>query len=95
MEKLNYLTVTKSDFTFAVSVLGQFLSAPRTTYLEAVMRILRYLKKAKGRELFYTDHKHTIVKAQQKASQIQTGQGTLLIGGQLQDLYFFRGNLVS
>jgi len=63
MEKLNYLTVTKSDFTFAVSILGQFLSALRTTYLEAVMRILRYLKKAKRRELFYSDHKHTKVKA--------------------------------
>ena len=41
VEKLNYLTVTKSDITFAGSVDSQFLSASRTAHLEAVMRILR------------------------------------------------------
>ena len=36
--KLNYLTLTRLDITFAVSVKSQFLSAPRTIHLEAVMR---------------------------------------------------------
>ena len=33
VEKLNYLTVTRPDITFAVSAMSQFLSAPRTTHL--------------------------------------------------------------
>jgi len=45
----------------AVSVVGQFLSTPRTTHLEPVMRILRYLKKILKRALLYSDHGHTRV----------------------------------
>jgi len=35
--KLNYLTVTRPDISFAVSVVSQFLSASRTTHLEAIL----------------------------------------------------------
>jgi len=41
--------------TFAVNVASQFLSAPMTTHLEWIMRILRYLKKTPGRELLFSD----------------------------------------
>jgi len=58
VEKLNYLTVIRSDITFTVSIVSQFLSAPRTTHLEAVIRVLRYLNKAPGRGFFYSDHGH-------------------------------------
>ena len=44
--KLDYLTVIMSDITFVVSVVCHFLSALMTNHLEAVMRILRYLKKS-------------------------------------------------
>jgi len=37
--KLNYLTVTRLNITFTVSVVCQFLSASRTIYLEAIMMI--------------------------------------------------------
>ncbi|XP_020245333.1 uncharacterized protein LOC109823458 [Asparagus officinalis] len=57
--KLNYLTVTRPDITFTVSVVSQFFSAPRTTHLNAVMRILRYLKNAPGRGILYSDQGHT------------------------------------
>jgi len=56
--KLNYLTVIRSDITFAVSVVSQFLSALRTTHLEAVMRFLRDLKKTLRRGFLYSDHGH-------------------------------------
>jgi hypothetical protein len=46
--KLIYLTVTRPDISFAVSLVSQFMHAPRTTHLEAVDRILRYLKKSPG-----------------------------------------------
>jgi Reverse transcriptase (RNA-dependent DNA polymerase) len=42
--KLIYLTVTRPDIAFAVSLASQFMHAPRTTHLEAADRILRYLK---------------------------------------------------
>jgi hypothetical protein len=61
VEKLNYLTVTRSDITFAESVASHFLQSPRTTHLEAVMSILRYLKKTPGRGLLYSDQGHTRV----------------------------------
>ena len=56
--KLNYLTVSRSD---TVSVMSQFLPVPRTTHWQAVMRILRYLKKARGKGLLYSVHGHTRV----------------------------------
>ncbi|XP_057515028.1 probable 26S proteasome regulatory subunit p27 [Actinidia eriantha] len=51
---LIYLTNTRPDITFAVSVVSQFLHAPRTSHLDAVHHILRYLKTCPGLELFYT-----------------------------------------
>ena len=42
MGRLNYLTVTRPDITFAVSVVSQFLNAPCDSHWDAVMRILRY-----------------------------------------------------
>nr|GFB59449.1 uncharacterized mitochondrial protein AtMg00810-like [Tanacetum cinerariifolium] len=34
--KLNYLTVTRPDIAFMVSVVSQFLTAPRTSHWDAV-----------------------------------------------------------
>ncbi|GAV72783.1 hypothetical protein CFOL_v3_16271 [Cephalotus follicularis] len=42
--KLNYLTITRPDISFAVSVVSQFMSAPCTTHWQAVLHIVRYLK---------------------------------------------------
>jgi len=58
---LNYLIMIRPDITFKVSIVNQFLLAPMTTHLEAVMRILGYLKKALGRWLLYSDLEHTRV----------------------------------
>ena len=51
--RLNYLTVTIPDITFAVSVLSQFFSAPMTTYWDAIVHILKYLEKAPDKRLLY------------------------------------------
>jgi len=69
MRKLNFLTMTRPDITFAVSVVIQFLLAPRTTHLEMIMKILRYLKKT-PEEGFSIQIKNI---PEQQTSQMQSG----------------------
>lgn len=57
--KLNYLTVTRPDISFAVSVVSQFLNSPCEEHWDAVVRILKYIKKAPGKGLLYEDKGHT------------------------------------
>jgi len=42
--KLNYLTVTRSDISVAVSMVSQFLNSPCEDHWSAVIRILKYIK---------------------------------------------------
>ncbi|PSS33155.1 Endonuclease, partial [Actinidia chinensis var. chinensis] len=51
--RLIYLTNTRPDLTFAVSIVSQFMHSPRTSHLDAVYHILRYLKSCPGLGLFY------------------------------------------
>jgi hypothetical protein len=52
--KLIYLSHTRPDIAFAVSVVSQFMHNPRTAHMDAVNRILRYLKGCPGKGLLYT-----------------------------------------
>jgi hypothetical protein len=42
--QLNYLTITRPDISFVVSVVSKFLNKPRMPHQIAIQRILRYLK---------------------------------------------------
>ncbi|CAJ2653103.1 unnamed protein product [Trifolium pratense] len=57
--KLNYLTVTRPDNSFAVSVVSQFLNSPYQEHMDAVIRILKYIKGAPGKGLIYENKGHT------------------------------------
>ena len=57
--KLNYLTITRPDISFAVSIVSQFLNSPCKAHWNAVMRILRYIKGSPGKGLLYEDRGHT------------------------------------
>ena len=61
--KLNYLTITRPDISFAVSVLSQFMKDPRLPHWEAVIRIVRYLKAHPGCSLLYKANGHLGVEA--------------------------------
>uniref|UniRef100_A0A2N9HFH1 Reverse transcriptase Ty1/copia-type domain-containing protein n=1 Tax=Fagus sylvatica TaxID=28930 RepID=A0A2N9HFH1_FAGSY len=53
VRRLIYLINTRPDLTFAVSVVSQFMNAPRTAHMDAVHHILRYLKRSPDLGLFY------------------------------------------
>jgi hypothetical protein len=41
---LIYMTITRPDLSYAVGVVSQFMQTPRKPHLDAVRRILRYIK---------------------------------------------------
>jgi hypothetical protein len=51
--KLNCLTITRPDILYAISVVSQFLEAPRISHWEAVTRIIQYLKRQLGLGILY------------------------------------------
>ena len=57
--KLNYLTVTRPDFAYSVSVLSQYMSSPRISHWAAIEHMLCYLKEAPKRGILYKKHEHT------------------------------------
>ncbi|KAL6312854.1 hypothetical protein AAG906_018827 [Vitis piasezkii] len=46
--KLNYLTITRPDISFPISVVSQFLQSPCDSHWDAIIRILRYIKSTPG-----------------------------------------------
>ncbi|GAV59353.1 LOW QUALITY PROTEIN: hypothetical protein CFOL_v3_02884, partial [Cephalotus follicularis] len=58
--KLNYLIVTHPYIAFPVSVVSQFLSSPRSSHWDVVIRILRYFKGSPGRGLLHCDQHHRV-----------------------------------
>ncbi|KAL0546054.1 hypothetical protein IC582_015959 [Cucumis melo] len=51
--KLIYLSHTRPDISFAVSVVSQFMQAPYEKHMKTVNRILRYLKNTPGKGLMF------------------------------------------
>jgi len=60
---LIYLSHTRLDITYAVSVVSQFMHSPREPHMEAVYRILRYLKSSPGKGLLFSQHDHLKIEA--------------------------------
>ncbi|KAK3024584.1 hypothetical protein RJ639_044326 [Escallonia herrerae] len=51
--KLIYLSHTRPDIAFAVSLISQFMHSPKKKHLDAVYGVLRYLKGTPGKGLFF------------------------------------------
>ncbi|XP_019251080.1 PREDICTED: uncharacterized protein LOC109229998 [Nicotiana attenuata] len=50
--KLLYLTITRHDICFAVQVLSHFMQHPKKSHLDAVLRVVRYIKGSPGLGVF-------------------------------------------
>ncbi|CAN6685111.1 unnamed protein product [Malus baccata var. baccata] len=60
--RLIYLSLTRPDIAYAISVVSQFMHSPSEDHMAAVMRILSYLKGAPGKRLIFKKHGHLQVK---------------------------------
>ena len=50
---LMYLTTTRSDLMYAVSLISRFMTSPTELHLQATKRVLRYLKGTVDLGVFY------------------------------------------
>ncbi|XP_015168859.1 uncharacterized mitochondrial protein AtMg00810-like [Solanum tuberosum] len=50
--RLLYLIMSKPDIAFVVQVLNQYMHSPKTSHMEATLRVVRYIKGTTGLGLF-------------------------------------------
>ena len=58
MGKLIYLSHTRLDIAYAVSLVSQFMHNPSKDHMQAVVWILRYLKSSLEKGLMFRIHNH-------------------------------------
>jgi hypothetical protein len=56
--RLIYLSHTRPDIAYAVSIVSRYMHDPRSSHLDAVHRILRYLKSCPGKGILFSNHGH-------------------------------------
>ncbi|XP_020529743.1 uncharacterized protein LOC110008198 [Amborella trichopoda] len=55
---LVYLTINRPDISYGVNLINQFIHALHKPHLDVVYKILRYLKSAPGKGMFYSNRRH-------------------------------------
>lgn len=90
--KLIYLSHTRLDIAYAVSVASQFMHDPRTPHMGTAERILRYLKLAQGKGLLFSNHGHLKVEGYTDADWVGSANNRRSTSGYFT---FVGGNLVT
>ncbi|GFS42288.1 hypothetical protein Acr_00g0079060 [Actinidia rufa] len=80
---LIYLTNTRPNLTFAVSIVSQFMHSPRTAHLDAVYHILRYLKTCPDLGLFWVITPNFVSSSAQTADMFTKSIGPSLLKSSL------------
>lgn len=78
--RLIYLSHTRPNISFAMSVISQFMHAPQVEHLEAAFRILKYLKGSPSRGLIFKKGKELLVEGYSDTDWLVLLIG-LLLGG--------------
>jgi len=58
---LNYLTTTRPDIAYSVSILSQFMAKPSGNHWNAAKKVLRYLKGTVNLGIMYTDESDVVL----------------------------------
>eukprot|EP00257_Ricinus_communis_P026410 XP_025013824.1 uncharacterized protein LOC112535474 [Ricinus communis] len=90
--KLNYLTVTRPDIAYSVSVVSHYISSPTVNHWTAVEQILCYLKGAPGRGILYGNHGHNRIECFSDVDWVGSKDDRRSTSGYC---VFVGGNLVS
>lgn len=90
--RLIYLCHTRPDITYAVSVVSRYMHDPRIGHMEAVYRILRYLKGNPGKGLWFRSNGHLNIEAYCDADWASCADDRRSTSGYC---VFVGGNLVS
>nr|CAN80831.1 hypothetical protein VITISV_002503 [Vitis vinifera] len=90
--KLNYLTITRLDISFPVSVVSQFLQSPCDSHWDAVICILRYIKSTPDQGVLYKNRGHTQVVGYTDADWADSPTDRCSTSGYC---VFIGGNLIS
>jgi Reverse transcriptase (RNA-dependent DNA polymerase) len=67
--RLIYLSHTRPDISFAVSVVSRYMHDPREYHMDAVYQILRYLKSAPGKGLIFQKNDHLNIEGYLKSKK--------------------------
>ncbi|KAI3759441.1 hypothetical protein L6452_07265 [Arctium lappa] len=88
--KLIYLSHTRPDIAYAVGVVSQFMHQPQKAHMEAVLRIIRYLKGTAGHGVLFRSNGHLETQlytdadwAGDKGNRRSTAGYFTLVGGNL------------
>ena len=58
-KRLNYLTITRPDIYFPMSVVNQFLQSSCDSHKDVMIRIIHYIKGTLGQRVLYESRGHT------------------------------------
>jgi hypothetical protein len=90
--RLLYLCHTRPDIAYVVSVVSRYMHEPQSGHLEAVHRILRYLKGTPGKGLWFKNNGHLGIDGYSDADWASCLDDQRSTSGYC---VFFGGNLVS
>ncbi|XP_024029322.1 uncharacterized protein LOC112093936 [Morus notabilis] len=90
--RLIYLSHTRLDIAFAVSMVSRFMHSPGPKHFEAVYRILRYLKGTPGKGLLFKKHDHLQIEVYTDANWAESVTDRRSTSGYFS---FVGGNLVT
>ncbi|XP_054813309.1 uncharacterized mitochondrial protein AtMg00810-like [Prosopis cineraria] len=70
VRRLFYLTITYPDITFAVNILIKFNREPKKSYMDALERVLRYIKMTLGQGIFLSSTRPSRLEAYNDANWV-------------------------